>query len=61
MDNAISAHWALTYTAWILLQLLRAPQAVYLPPPLEEEEGSDAVGEILNQLGQRLDDLHAHI
>lgn len=38
MDTEISAHSALAYTAWILVQLLNAPHAFYLPPPYEEED-----------------------
>ena len=61
MDNTITAQRAVAYTAWILLQLLNAPQAVYLPPPSEEEEDTDPVENILNTLGEPVDDAHAHM
>lgn len=32
------AHTALAYTAWMLVQLLSAPHALFLPTPFEEDQ-----------------------
>jgi hypothetical protein len=61
MDDNLSMHLALTYTAWTLLQLLSAPHALYLPVPSEEEDGSDPMWDVLTTLGETAHDPHAHI
>ena len=44
MDTILHAHSALTFAAWLLLQLLNAPQAVYITPKIEEEDdGTDTL------------------
>ena len=38
MEPDMTAHSALTFCAWIFLQLLSSPHALYLTPPSQEEE-----------------------
>ena len=62
MEPGINAQCALAYATWLLLQLLNALHAIYLPLPLEnEEEEENLFLAILDDLGQPVHDGHAEI
>ena len=51
MDNA-SAHAAITFSTWLLLQVLTFPQVVFSLPLREEEEDDTALTDIVRTVGQ---------
>ena len=59
MVDEMETQLALAYTVWILLQLLSAPHAYYLPSSSEEDDDRDTLGEIVACIGQPVyDPLH---
>ena len=57
MDVDMSTHAALPFASWFLLQLLNAPQALYLPEPTQEEDDEiDTLQAMVFEAGQPLFD-----
>ena len=62
MHTNLATHSALAYAAWLLLQLLSAPHALYLPAPLEDEnEDNNTLLAIVDDLGRPMEDPHAEM
>ena len=57
MDNGLDAHSAATLGAWLLLQILTAPHAMLSPPPaMDDEDEVDAFTDLVQTLGQPVED-----
>ena len=62
MDMNLATHSALAYAAWLLLQLLSAPHALYLPAPLEDKnEDNNTLLARVDDLGRPMEDPHAEM
>ena len=62
MNANLPTHSALAYAAWLFLQLLSAPHALYLPAPLEDEnEEKNTLLAIVDDLGRPMEDPHAEM
>ena len=62
MDTNLATHSALAYAAWLLLQFLSAPHALYLLAPLEDKnEDNNTLLAIVDDLGQPIEDPHAEM
>ena len=62
MNANLPTHSTLAYAAWLLLQLLSTPHALYLPAPLEDEnEEKNTLLAIVDDLGRPIEDPHAEM
>ena len=60
MEPNLTTHNALAFAAWLLLQLLSAPHALYLPLP-EEEDDDNPLLAVVDDVGQPTNDGHAEM
>ena len=60
MEPNLTTHSALAYAAWLILQLLSAPHALYLPLS-EEEDDDNPLLAVVDDVGQPTNDRHAEM